>query len=341
MIRVLVVDDSPTARSLLRAILDSDPDIRVVGEATNGEEAIAMAKQLHPDLITMDVNMPVLDGLAATKEIMISAPTPILVVSAVERDSMELSFDATQAGALMVVRKPVGPEDARYAHDRGQLLAMVKAMSQVKVVRRWGAQTSRESMARIDRDVRSRGHLVVIGTSTGGPAALRRLLFDLPREFPAPILVVQHIARGFVGGLASWLNSASTLQVKVADEGEELAAHTVYLAPDEYHLGVTPNGRIALSNGPAISGFRPSVTALFHSAAQAYGPGVIAAVLTGMGSDGVAGLEAVRAAGGTVLAQDEQSSVVFGMAQEAVNAGLCDIVLPLDRIGSRLVELVT
>lgn len=341
MIRVLVVDDSPTARALLHAILDSDTGITVIGEATNGEEAIAMARHLQPDLITMDVNMPVLDGFEATKEIMMSAPTPILVVSAVERDSMELSFDATQAGALMVVKKPVGPEDARYAHDREQLLAMVKAMSQVKVVRRWGPQSSRQSMARMDREARSRGHLVAIGTSTGGPAALRRLLFDLPREFPAPVLVVQHIARGFTGGLANWLNAASTLHVKIGEDGEELQPRTVYLAPDDYHMGVTPEGRVILSDGPAISGFRPSATALFRSAAQAYGTGVIATVLTGMGSDGVEGLEAVRAVGGTVLAQDEQSSVVFGMAQEAVKAGLCDIVLPLDRIGGRLVELVT
>ncbi len=341
MIRVLIVDDSATARTLLRGVLESEREIEIVGEASNGEEAVEKAMRLHPDLITMDVNMPVMDGLEAAKTIMAKLPTPILVVSAIDRPALDLSFDAMQAGALMVVKKPAGPGDPRFAHDREQLLTMVRAMSEVKVVRRRGAQEAPGRAApSVVRD-RADKRIIAIGTSTGGPAALHRLLIDLPRDFPVPILVVQHIARGFVNGLGSWLQGATGLRVVVAEHGDELRHGTVYLAPDDRHLGVTGGGRIALSDDPPIDGFRPSATHLFSSVAAAFGTGAIAAVLTGMGSDGLDGLRAVRAAGGWILAQDERSSVVFGMAQEAVREGLCDSVLPVDRLGQRLVELVS
>ncbi len=341
MIRVLIVDDSSTARTLLRGVLQSDEEIKIVGEASNGEEAVELAKRLRPDLITMDVNMPVMGGLDATKAIMADLPTPILVVSAIERAALDLSFDAMRAGALMVVKKPAGPGDARFTQDREQLLSMVKAMSGVKVVRRRGARESGVNpQPAIDRGSAGK-RVIVIGTSTGGPAALQRLLVDLPREFPVPVMAVQHIARGFVGGLASWLDGATGLRVVVAEHGDELKPGFVYLAPDDRHLGVTSRRRVALSDEPPVAGFRPSATHLFRSAAAAFGPGVIAAVLTGMGSDGVEGLRDVRTAGGCVLAQDERSSVVFGMAQEALREGLCDSVLSLDRLAERLVELVS
>jgi two-component system, chemotaxis family, protein-glutamate methylesterase/glutaminase len=339
MIRVLIADDSATARVLLRGILESDPQVRVVGEATNGAEAVELARGLRPELITMDVNMPVMDGLEATKQIMMSAPTPIIIVSAIERAALDLSFDATQAGALIVVRKPAGPGDARYVMDRDQLVGMVKAMAQVKVVRRWGAPAATARPPRVRRTP-AEGQLVVIGTSTGGPAALRRLLADLPSDFPAPVLVVQHIARGFISGLASWLGGGSRLPVRVAEDMQQLERATMLLAPDDRHLGVTRAGRVELSDAPAISGFRPSVTHLFRSAAQAYGPGVVAILLTGMGSDGVDGLRDVRESGGRILAQDAETSVVYGMAQEAVRAGLCSTLLPLERIAEHLADIV-
>jgi two-component system, chemotaxis family, protein-glutamate methylesterase/glutaminase len=208
-------------------------------------------------------------------------------------------------------------------------------------VRRWGPAAALEPATEPRAGKRPNGHIVVIGTSTGGPAALRRLLTDLPGAFPAPILVVQHIARGFVDGLANWLGGGCPLRVKVATEAEELLAGTVYLAPDEHHLGVTSRGRVALSDGTPIGGFRPSITHLFRSAARNFNGATVAALLTGMGSDGVEGLRTVRAAGGRILLQDEASSVVFGMAQEALKADLADSVLSIDRIGPRLVELVS
>jgi two-component system chemotaxis response regulator CheB len=345
-IRVLVVDDSPTVRTLIRAVLEADAGIKVVGEAADGAEAVRQAVVLAPDLITMDVVMPQMDGLEATKEIMISAPTAILIVASMEnQNAVELSFDATQAGALGVVAKPENPLGAGFEEKREELVAMVKAMAQVKVVRRWGprpgrlrtratpALPSRPAMPPEDR------RIVVIGTSTGGPAALKRILMDLPRDFGAPMLVVQHIARGFVQGLASWLNAGCSLHVKVAEEGEELLPRTVYLAPDDRHLGVRSDWRALISDRPPIGGFRPSATFLFETAAQACRSSCIALILTGMGSDGVAGLKALRAAGGCVLAQDERSSVVYGMAQEAVKAGVVSDVLPLEGMASRLAEL--
>lgn len=341
-IRVLIVDDSPTVRALLREILESDAGIRVVGEAADGVEAVREAVRLTPDLITMDVVMPGMDGLEATKEIMIAAPTPILIVSSTgNRSVMDLSFDATQAGALAVVTKPESPLAPAFAEKRDQLLAMVKAMAQVKVVRRWGPRpgrlTARQAPAsRLDDDRR----LVLIGASTGGPAALRRILMDLPRDFAAPILVVQHIAKGFVEGLAAWLNAGCTLHVKVAEEAEILQPRVVYLAPDDRHLGVRPDGRALISDRAPIGGFRPSATFLFETAATALGRNAIALILTGMGNDGVAGLRPLHEAGALVLAQDERTSVVYGMAQEAVRAGVVDSVLPLEVMGARLAELV-
>ncbi|MEP6689543.1 MAG: chemotaxis-specific protein-glutamate methyltransferase CheB [Gemmatimonadaceae bacterium] len=340
-IRVLVVDDSATSRQLLCAILRGDPGIAVIGEASNGAEAVEKALKLGPDLITMDVQMPVMNGIEATKEIMIVAPTPIIIVSAAGNQAgLDHSFDAMQAGALMVLAKPAAPQAPQFAEQSVQLIDMVKAMAHLKVVRRWGPRgVSPSGAVRASTARPGVGPLVAIGTSTGGPAALRRILIALPSEFPAPVAIVQHIANGFVGGLASWLSGSCSLHVKVAEEGERVTPHNVYIGPDDRHFGFTPDGRVSLSDGPPIGGFRPSVSHLFDSAAQVYGGNLTAVVLTGMGSDGVSGLGAARRAGARVLAQDAATSVVFGMANEAVNAGVVHEVLPVDLIAPRLIEL--
>ncbi len=344
MIRVLVVDDSPTARALLVEILRADPEVQVIGEAKDGQEGVELAGRLRPDLVTMDVRMPRLDGFAATKEIMIASPTPIVIVtSSFGSREVDLAMQSLRAGALAVLRKPPGPESPAFEEAAHKLLTTVKAMAHVKVVRHWGAA----GPARAPPDaphppprLGRRDTLVAIATSTGGPAALHRLLSRLPHDFPAPVLAVQHNAPGFMHGLVAWLGGGCGLTVKVAEQGEPLRPGTVYLAPDDRHLGVAPAGTVLLSPAPPVGGFRPSGTFLFESAARARGSSVVALILTGMGDDGVDGLRAVRQAGGHVIAQDEATSVVWGMPGSAVAAGLADSVLPLDSIALRLTELV-
>jgi two-component system chemotaxis response regulator CheB len=344
MIRVLVAEDSPTARRLLVEMLTSDPGITVVGEARNGLEAVEMAERLRPDLITMDVQMPELDGLEATMRIVGKVPTPIIIVSSQANASeVELSLEATRAGALMVLPKPEGPLSPRFREQQEQLVAMVKAMSDVKVVRRWGASTPAKGHRAIGTPPSrsaERPRVIAIGASTGGPAALRDVFSVMPPNFSLPVLVVQHISKGFVNGLANWLAANTRLQVRVATASDVAKPGVVYLAPDDQHLGIREDGRIELTSGPPIGSFRPSATHLFQSAARAYGGRVTAVILTGMGDDGVTGLRAVHAAGGLVVAQDEASCVVYGMPREAVRAGVVTVVLPLSEIASRLVEVV-
>ncbi len=342
MIRVVVAEDSLTVRELLVEILQSDSDITVVGQAKNGAEAVQFTARLKPDLVTMDIHMPIMDGFEATKEIMVQVPTPILIVSSsVSGRDVELSLNAMRAGALMVIPKPDDPQSARFDGRREELVAMAKAMARVKVVRRWAADSPGTRRSPVPPLVaRAALRLVAIAASTGGPAALQRILATLPRDFAVPILVVQHIATGFVPGLVDWLSASCNLRVKVAEHGERLVERTVLLAPDDRQLGVTRDGRVVVADAPPVNGFRPSGTYLFSAAAQAYGPGVAAVILTGMGIDGVEGLKAVRAAGGRVLAQDESSSVVYGMPGEAVAAGVVDAVLGVDEIAPRLVDLL-
>jgi two-component system chemotaxis response regulator CheB len=356
MIRVLVVDDSATARTLLVSLLAAEPDMKVVGEGATGRDAVEMASRLTPDLITMDVHMPVMDGLEATKQIMIQSPRPIIIVSsAVRSDEVELSLEAMRAGALMVMAKPQGPSSPGFATERRQFVTMVRAMSQVKVVRRHGnvspfsmnTPAARPAFTLPSRVRSAAGaqpiRLVAIGASTGGPAAVRTILADMPADFPVPILVVQHIAHGFSAGLADWLSRDTPLRVKLAELGEPAAAGTVYIAPDDRHLGcqVDDRGdvRLLLDRSPPVGAFRPSASFLFHSAAESLGPGVLAVILTGMGDDGVSGLRTLKVRGGRVLAQDESTSVIYGMPREAVRAGVVDTTLPITAIARKLVEL--
>jgi two-component system chemotaxis response regulator CheB len=339
-IRVLVAEDSAVVARVLVDVLKTDPDIEVVGVAYDGAEAVAMTKSLKPDLVTMDVRMPKMDGLVATRKIMEETPTPIVVVSAgVNVRDMDVTFEALRAGALEIIEKPRGVGQKDYETVRGRLIRAVKAMSEVKVVRRMPEARLRRR-SRLPSAVLREGEanrFVLIGSSTGGPAALEKIFSRLPADFPAPVLVVQHIAPGFVAGLAEWLSQGSAVNVKVAEAGEEPTAGMAYFAPDGYHMIIDENGRIALDGGPPARGHKPSIDRLFAAAARAWGPRCVGALLTGMGTDGVAGLEEVRRAGGAALAQDEKSAVVYGMAMEAVAAGVVDKVLPLEDIAAEII----
>jgi two-component system chemotaxis response regulator CheB len=342
-IRVLVAEDSPTARELLVEMLRSDPQIEVIGVAADGLDAVAKAVEMRPDAIVMDIHMPKLDGLEATKRIMVDAPTPVVIVSAVaDPEDVRVSMSALRAGALTVLRKPESPLSPVFDRDRLQFVRTVKAMSEVKVVRHRQYATAVEPAAVPARDLSGAGpfRVVAIAASTGGPAAIQSLLSRLPATFPAPMLVVQHIAAGFVDGLATWLGGMCSFTVKVASDGEQLEAGTVYLAPDGTHLGLTRSLRAELSASPPIAGFRPSANHLFESAARACGSGALGIILTGMGQDGVEGLAVLRSRGGYVVAQDEASCVVYGMPGAAVAAEAADAVISLDDMPSRIVELV-
>lgn len=338
-VRVLIAEDSNTTRALLVAILRSDPAMEVVGEATDGERAVQLTKELRPDVVTMDIQMPLLDGYEATRKIMTEAPTPIVIVSAnVEPRNVDTAMHALRAGALAVLRTPSGPASEDFAEGAQRFLETVKAMSAVKVVRRWPDRRIFTPAPRAPR--RNGTDIIAIAASTGGPAAILSLLTTLPAEFPVPILAVQHMARDFVSGCADWLNALSPLRVKVAAHKERLEPGTVYFAPDDRHLGVL-DGHAFLDPAPPIEGFRPSGTYLFRSVAAGYGSRAVAVILTGMGRDGVDGLHDIRAAGGEVIAQDESSSVVFGMPQAAIRDGVASAVLPLSSIPHRLTHLVS
>jgi two-component system, chemotaxis family, protein-glutamate methylesterase/glutaminase len=335
MLRAVVADDSPTVRSLLKQVLESDPEIQVVGLAKDGVEAVELVQSLRPDVVTMDVQMPRMNGFEATKEIMITAPTRIVIVTAsIIGHDVSTAMHALSAGALTLLIKPPGPDDPGFEAAARELVATVKAMTQVKVVRHHRAKPPATPTGR-----QAGLGVVAIAASTGGPQALQKLLSELPRDFPAPLLVAQHISAGFTAGLAGWLGQSVPMRVKVAEAGEPLAASTVYVAPEDWHLGVSPRKAIALSADPPIGGFRPSGTHLFQSVAAVYGPAAVAIVLTGMGDDGAAGLPAIKTAGGRVLAQDEASCVVFGMPAAAIRSGLADRVLPLDKIAHALTDM--
>jgi two-component system chemotaxis response regulator CheB len=283
----------------------------------------------------MDIEMPELDGFQATKRIMTETPTPIVIVSGHVDGQVGVSMKALQAGALTLVSKPGGLGQASFEQAARELVDVVKAMAEVKVIRHHTIRAGRSSLTRARA---SSIEAVAIAASTGGPVALRRLLQDLPGSFPAPILLVQHISSGFLDGYAQWLDGDCGLRVRIAAAGERLEAGTVYVAAEDRHLGVR-SGRAVLADEPPIGGFKPAGTFLFESVAKAYGARALGVILTGMGRDGVDGLRELKAAGGRVLAQDERSSVVYGMPKAAVTAGVVDEVLPLGLLGRRLVEL--
>lgn len=337
-LRVVVADDSATARALLTGILDADPGIEVVGQAADGAEALTLVNRLRPSVVLMDIDMPVMDGFEATKRIMVEDPTPIIVVSA-RHDvrHVEIGLQAVRAGALTVVARPAGPGMPEHHRDASRIVTLVKALAEVKVVRQHGLRSP--VVPPEPRVTTSHRTLQVVGVaaSTGGPAALYRFLEVLPRTLDLPVLVVQHIAKGFVGGLAQWLSTAAVLPVCVAEDGAELAGCQVYIAPDDRHLEVRGR-RIRLSRADPDRGFRPSANVLFRSLGEEYGPAAAAVVLTGMGHDGLHGAAHLRDAGGLVLAQDADSSVVFGMPRAVADAGLAHMIGNVENLASRIVR---
>ena len=344
-VRVLIAEDSPVARELLVAVLQNVPGFQIVGTARTGVEAVQLAKRLRPDLITMDIHMPEMDGFEAARQIMREAPCPIVVISnSTNMGEQELTFNALQVGALSVLNKPTmyDPPEVLEA-----LTAHVKLMAEVKVVRHWDqdAKCARKTQVLTDlpaghRTRKTKIQVVALAASTGGPGILAEILGQLPADFGAPVLIVQHITPGFGQGLATWLNQQTDLQVRLAQDGDKPQAGQVLIAPDDYHLVVNKLGLVALDEAPAQHGLRPAADYLFNSVAQVYGAAAIGVILSGMGSDGAEGLRAMHQAGGHTIAQDEATCVVFGMPAVAIKLGAATETLPPDRIAAVIRELV-
>jgi len=348
MIRCLVVDDARAFRAVLRHILASAPGVEVVGEAADGREAVALVRSLRPDVVTMDVRMPHLDGLAAIEEIMRVAPTPVIVVSAeAGEEAQQLSFRALQFGAIEVLAKPRDPGTPGFDRQAEAIRQAVRAVAGLVLVGRRHTVAAPQVARRVGSPPvhgapgrpPGRPEVLALAASTGGPAALREILSRLPADLPVPLLVVQHIAPGFEGGLARWLAAAARLDVRLAEQGAELVAGTAYLGACGRHLGVRGR-RIQLGDGPPIQGFRPSASHLFESVAQEFGARGAGIVLTGMGRDGADGLEALRRAGGYTAAQSAASSVVFGMPRAALECGAAVRAFDLDELPAEILRLV-
>ncbi|MBL8921534.1 MAG: chemotaxis-specific protein-glutamate methyltransferase CheB [Myxococcaceae bacterium] len=342
--QVLVVDDSPLCRQLIVDAITRDPDIEVVGEAENGEQAIARVIELKPNVITMDVDMPVLDGLSACERIMSDTPTPILVLTADPRNQApELTHRALAAGALALQVKPAldaAPEAWNLAREV-KLLSTVKVIRHLRGVKKPGLQPPPSSSPNLDAvpGAASPVGLVVVASSTGGPQVVHKLVSDLPADFPAPVVVVQHINAAFADSLVGWLGTSARLKVRAAKDGDLLAPGTVLIAPSGFHLTVPSRGRVAVQAGEPRDGHLPSATLLLESAAKAYGKRALGVILTGMGNDGVEGMAAIRAAGGKTIAQSQESCVVFGMPGAAIAKGVVDFVIHGDDVGKAIVRL--
>jgi two-component system chemotaxis response regulator CheB len=341
MIRALVVDDSRLVRTLLREILESDPEIRVIAEAENGAEAVERCVELGPDVVLMDLNMPVMDGLEAVERIMRKRPTPVIILSAtVSSGEVKSAFRAVRAGAFEALPKPEGVTSREaYARLANDLRSRVKLYARVGRQRGWNETCADPAKPATPLMPGASPKVVAIGASTGGPKTAQAILACLPADFPCPILLVQHISLGFTRGFAHWLQRETPLAVRVLEGTERLQRGTVYMAADGSHLAVR-SGMAVLRDEPPVNSCRPSVDVLFQSLTREYGNLGIAVVLTGMGRDGALGALALREAGGDVIVQDESSSVIFGMPKAVIEVGAATRVVPARDIPRALAETI-
>jgi two-component system chemotaxis response regulator CheB len=329
--RVLVVDDSVVAREFLVHLLSSDPEVEVIGTAEDGVEAVEAAMRLKPDVITMDVHMPKMDGFEATLRIMESTPTPIVIVSgSTTAREVASSFRALEVGALAVVPRPKGLGDPEFETTVKELIQTVKLMSEVKVIRRHPRLQRKPVPSMVGGEVKpfpAEVKVVAVGGSTGGPLALQTILSGLPRNFPVPVLIVQHMSAGFVGGFVEWLARTSGFPTHIASDGEYPLPGHAYVAPDGFHMRVNPGNRIGLSDDEPRDGLRPSISHLFESVDRALGRNAVE-------------LKLMKDKGAVTIVQDKESSAVYGMPGEAIRLGAATSVLPLERIAPALISLV-
>jgi two-component system chemotaxis response regulator CheB len=349
-IRLLLVEDSPVALAILQRILKDAPDMEVVGVARHGREAMALIPEVRPTMICTDLHMPQMDGLELTKAVMAEYPCPVLVISAsVQDEDTQNVFKLLEAGALDIFPKPRTGLAAEYERLKNELLTKIRVLSGVSVFtqHRRGATPIQKPTPIVAKakppatniDIRA-PRIVGIGSSTGGPQALLSIFQQLPKTFPVPILCVQHISEGFLQGLVDWLDSKSALRFTIATAGETPQPGVVYFPPERHHLELDIGGRLKLSRTPPVAGHCPSVTVLFKAIANYYRRSAVGILLTGMGRDGADGMQALAQAGSLTIAQDEATSVVFGMPKEAIALGAVQEILAVQNIAPFLLNQV-
>lgn len=338
-LNVLIADDSPTARQLMSHIVNSAPDMYVIGEAHNGEQAVRLTHKLKPDVILMDIVMPGLNGLDATREIMSKKPTPIVVVSSGLEDEADIAFKAVRRGALAVLKKPPAPNQPGFASHSSRIITTVRSMADVRVIHHWKKEEKREPAVNLPSHITSNQdpEIVAIASSTGGPAALNEIFRELPADYALPIVVVQHISPDFLPSLVNWLNIMTPLPITIARENQRPQPGHIYFAPGDAHLVLSKRRTFELDRRTASS-YTPSGDMLLQSVARTYRSNAIGIVLTGMGTDGARGLRDMYDAGALTIAQDQATSVVYGMPQAAAAANATDTVLPIQGIARAITE---
>jgi two-component system chemotaxis response regulator CheB len=347
-IRVLVVDDSLFMRRMMSDLLSRDPELEVVGTARDGQEGLEQARQLKPDVITLDVEMPVMDGITMLERLMAEQPTPVVMVSSLTQEGAEITLRCLERGAVDFVPKPSGAVSLDLYKVSSQIIEKVKAAARVPRHRLTLTQGQRlptpqdggSKPSGLPHRERGDAPLVVIGASTGGPRALSTLISQLPQELVAPMLIIQHMPEGFTRSFAERLDRLSHLHVREAQEGDRLQPGVAYLAPGGVHLRLQPDGRLHLSQEPPLHGVRPAVDITLLSIAEHYRGKVVVAILTGMGSDGAMGVRMLHAKGARILAEDESSCVVFGMPRAAIQTGCVHRVVPIEQMANALYEEV-
>ncbi len=344
-IKVLVVDDSALVRKIITDILESDPQIEVVGTANNGKTAIFKTKVLDPDVITMDIEMPIMNGLDALKHIVQTNPKPVIMMSVLTQDGAEPTFKALEYGAVDFIPKPSSILSLSVDEIGNLLIGKVKSVykSKIRLVRKDAAvaEAKQPSAKPVELKYTATSRVVAIGTSTGGPSALLNVFKGLPEGFPAPVLVVQHMPEGFTKAFAERLDDNCALSVKEAEDGDEITPGCGYIAPGHSHILVErKNTRdiIRLVKGEKVSGHRPSIDVLFDSVAEVYQKDSIGVIMTGMGRDGASGILHIKKSGGSTIAQNEETSVVYGMNRVAVEMGAIDVIVPLNDIPKKIIE---
>lgn len=333
-LRVLVVDDSAFMRKIIADIINSDPLLEVVGTAVDGIDALEKIAKLKPDVITLDVNMPRMDGLTTLKHIMERNPLPVVMLSNVTQEGAEITFKALKMGAIDYVPKPSGELSLDIHKIKTEIIDKIKNAANAKITIH---EHKTQTVSTVKRPQKFKQKIITIGASTGGPPAIEDILLQLPANVP-PILIVQHMPVGFTKLFAQRLNSLTNFTVKEAEEGDAIVPGQALIAPGGHHMIVTKEGKIHLDDGPPLHSVKPAVDPMMETAAEVYKAETIGIILTGMGRDGALGMKRIKKFGGTTIAQDESTCTVFGMPKAAIEEGCVDKVLPLSRIPQEIIR---